>query len=181
MNVIGLSNGSYRVNDTLPHKESVRTGKESTDFQNTFNGIHTLVMGGLSSRGLSDGGCVTVYKAEGYSSENSIMRVVTRAADGQEYEQFIDPAKVNPTSATENEMSALTAYLVEGKKLDSVSALGVGAGAAKGTANVSNVSTGKKNFYALTEEMMKMQYHFHNFAGYALYKKILSVYDVFMC
>ncbi len=93
MNVTGLNNGSYRVNDTLPHKESIRTGKETTDFQNTFNGIHTLVMGGLSSRGLSDGGCVTVYKAEGYSFENPIMRVVTRATDGQEYEQFIDPAK----------------------------------------------------------------------------------------
>ena len=180
MNVTGLSNGSYRVNDTLPQKDGVRTGKESTDFQNTFNGIHTLVMGGLSSRGLSDGGCVTVYKAEGYSSENPIMRVVTRAADGQEYEQFIEPTKVNPTGATENEMSALTAYLVEEKKLDSVSALGVGAGAAKGTANVSNVSTERKNFYALTQEMMKMQYDSRNFAGYALYKKILSAYDVFM-
>ena len=77
-------------------------------------------------------------------------------------------------------MSALTAYLVDEKKLDSVSALSVGAGAAKGTANVSNVSTEKKNFYALTEEMMKMQYACHNFAGYAAYKKILSAYDIFM-
>ena len=93
MNVTGLSNGSYRVNDTLPQNGGVRTGEESTDFQNTFNGIHTLVMGGLSSRGLSDGGCVTVYKAEGYSSENPIIRVVIRAADGQKYEQFIDPTK----------------------------------------------------------------------------------------
>ncbi len=127
MNVTGLNNGPYRVSDILSQKDSVRTGKESTDYQNTFNVIHTLVMGGLSSRELSDGGCVTVYKAEGYSFENPIMRVVTKAADGQKFEQLIDPTKVNPTSATENEMFALIVYLVEEKKLDSVSAWGVGA------------------------------------------------------
>lgn len=180
MNINGLNSGNYMVNNTFQKKENTKIGNATSDFQNSFNGIHTLVMGGLCSRGLNDGGCVTVYKAEEYSAENPVMRVVTRSADGHELEQFIDPTKVNPKNATENEMSALTAYLVDEKKLDSVSALSVGAGAAKGTANVSNVSTEKKNFYALTEEMMKMQYACHNFAGYAAYKKILSAYDIFM-
>jgi len=180
MNVNGLNSGSNMVNSAFQKRRVPKQENVASNFQNTFNGIHTLVMGGLRSRGLNDGGCVTVYKAEEYSAENPIMRVVTRSADGQKQEQLIDPTKVNPTSATENEMSALIAYLVDEKKLDSASALGVGAGAAKGTANVSNVSTEKKNFYALTEEMMKMQYACHNFEGYASYKKILSAYDVFM-
>lgn len=180
MNVNGLNSGTDMVNNAFLKRTSAKTEKVASDFQNSFKGVHTLVMGGLCSRGLNDGGCVTVYKAEGYSAENPVMRVVTRTADGQEQEQFIDPMKVNPTSATENEMSALTAYLVDEKKLDSVSALSVGAGATKGTASVSNVSTEKKNFYALTEEMMKMQYACHNFVGYASYKKILSAYEIFM-
>lgn len=180
MNVNGLNNGAYMVNNSLQKRESAKTGNATSDFQDSFRGIHTLVMGGLCSRGLNDGGCVTVYKAEEYSAENPIMRVVTKSADGREQEQFIDPLKVNPTSATENEMSALTAYLVDEKKLDSISALSVGAGVAKGTANVSNVFTEKKNFYALAEEMMKIQYACHNFAGYASYKNILSAYDILM-
>ena len=96
-------------------RESPKTRNMAPGFQNSFNGVHTLVMGGLCSRGLADGGCVTVYKAEGYSAENPIMRVVTRAADGQEYEQLVDPA-----SATRTEIDALAAYLVDEKKLDSI-------------------------------------------------------------
>jgi len=180
MNVNGLNSSSYMVNNNFRKRESARAGNSTPDFQNSFNGIHTLVMGGLCSRGLTDGGCVTVYKAEGYCAENPLMRVVTRAADGQEQEQFIDPAKVNPASATRTEIDALTAYLVDEKKLDSASALRVGAGAGRGTDNFSNASTEKKNFYALAEEMMKMQYGCHNFAGYASYKKMLSAFDVFM-
>ena len=152
----------------------------ASDSRNTFQGTHILVMGGLSSRGLIDSGCVTVYKAEEYSAENPIMRVVTRLADGQEYEQFIDPTKVNPTSATENEMSALLAYLVDEKQLNSIDTLGVGAGASISTDTVSSVATKKKNFYDLTEEMMKMQYNCHNYVGYASYKKVLNAFDVLM-
>ena len=177
MNVNGINNGAYM---TVQKGRVPKLRNESSNFQNSFNGVHTLVMGGLCSRGLADGGCVTVYKAEGYSAENPIMRVVTRAADGQEHEQLIDPAKVDPASATRTEIDALAAYLVDEKKLDSISALRIGAGAEKGTESFSTAFAEKKNFYAIAEEMMKMQYECHNFAGYASYQKILSAFDAFM-
>ena len=173
----GINNGSYMP---VQKRESPKTGNTAPGFQNSFNGVHTLVMGGLCSRGLVDGGCVTVYKADGYSTENPIMRVVTRAADGQEYEQLVDPAKVDPASATRTEIDALAAYLVDEKKLDSMSALRVGAGAEKGTESFSTAFAEKKNYYAIAEEMMKMQYECHNLAGYASYQKILSAFDAFM-
>ena len=177
MNVNGINNGAYMP---VQKRESPKTRNTAPGFQNSFNGVHTLVMGGLCSRGLADGGCVTVYKAEGYSAENPIMRVVTRAADGQEHEQLIDPAKVDPASATRTEIDALAAYLVDEKKLDSISALRIGAGAEKGTESFSTAFAEKKNFYAIAEEMMKMQYECHNLAGYASYQKILSAFDAFM-
>ena len=105
MNVNGINNGAYMP---VQKRESPKTRNTAPGFQNSFNGVHTLVMGGLCSRGLADGGCVTVYKAEGYSAENPIMRVVTRAADGQE--QLIDPAKVEPASATRTEIDTRHYY-----------------------------------------------------------------------
>ena len=177
MNVNGINNGSYMP---VQKRESPKTKNAAPDFQNSFNGVHTLVMGGLCSRGLADGGCVTVYKAEGYSVENPVMRVVTKAADGREYEQLADPAKEDPARATRREIDALAAYLVDEKKLDSMSALKMGAGAEKGTESFSTAFAEKKNYYAIAEEMMKMQYDCHNFAGYASYRKILSAFDAFM-
>ena len=103
----GINNGSYMP---VQKRESPKTRNTAPGFQNSFNGVHTLVMGGLCSRGLADGGCVTVYKAEGYSAENPIMRVVTRAADGQEHEQLIYPAKVDPASATRTEIDTRHYY-----------------------------------------------------------------------
>ena len=70
--------------------------------------------------------------------------------------------------------------MVDEKKLDSISALRVGAGAEKGTESFSTAFAEKKNFYAIAEEMMKMQYECHNLAGYVSYKKILSAFDAFM-
>ena len=116
MNVNGINNGSYLP---VQKRESPKTGNTAPGFQNSFNGVHTLVMGGLCSRGLADGGCVTVYKAEGYRAE-------------------------------------------------------------KGTESFSTAFAEKKNFYAIAEEMMKMQYECHNLAGYASYQKILSAFDGFM-
>lgn len=182
MNVNGLSNSSYGVQNVFSQKGNNKTGNVTSDFQNNFQGTCSLVLvsGGLMSRGLSDGGCTTVYKAEGYSAENPLMRVVTTSLNGQEYEQLIDPTKVNPASATRTEIDALTAYLVDEKKLDSVSALGIGAGAGIGTTTFSSASTVKENYCSLTEEMMKMQYNSHNYEGYLHYKKILSIFDALM-
>lgn len=178
---LGVGNLNNAVIQNAQYQQSkVSSQSSQTDFHTVFKGRHVLVKGGLSSRGLSDGGCVTVYKADETDAESKMMRVVTRTAEGQKYEQLIDPTKVDPTNATENEMSALLAYLVDEKKLDSSSALGALAGPGKESLNVFKVATEKKNFYALAEEMMKMQYDCHNFASYTARKKLLNAYDAFM-
>ena len=55
MNVNGIINGSY-----MPVQKGrvpkLRNG--SSNFQNSFNGVHALVMGGLCSRGLADMDCI---------------------------------------------------------------------------------------------------------------------------
>lgn len=180
MNVNGVSGAFYGVDPAVSNRRIAQAGNRASGFRNRFQGTFTLVMGGLSSRGLSDGGCTTVYKADGYSAEHPVMRVVTRSADGQEYEQMIDPTKVNPASATRTEIDALTAYLVDEKKLDSASAMRVGAGAGMGTDTFSGATMAKRNYYALAEEMMQMQYQCHNYAGYASYQKIAGAFAMFM-
>ena len=60
--------------------------------------------------------------------------------------------------------------MVDEKKLDSISALRIGAGAEKGTESFSTAFAEKKN----------LQYECHNLAGYVSYKKILSAFDAFM-
>ena len=55
MNVNGINNGSYMP---VQKRESPKTGNAVPGFQNSFNGVHTLVMGGLCSRGLADMDCI---------------------------------------------------------------------------------------------------------------------------
>ena len=43
MNVNGINNGSYMP---VQKRESPKTGNTAPGFQNSFNGVHTLVMGG---------------------------------------------------------------------------------------------------------------------------------------
>lgn len=85
------------------------------------------------------------------------------------------------SKATENEMLALNAYLIKEGKLDgNVYSSSVLSGADLSDADVSSVMNLKKNFFSNVKEMMEMQYNAHNFAGYAQYKKIWDVYDLFM-
>ena len=160
---------------------AIRSSGVNTSGTSSYNGPYHLRMGGMVSRALSDGGNVTVYEAEGYTAENPMVKVVTTAADGKEYEQFIDPRTVDVSKATENEMLALNAYLVKEGKLDNnVYSSSVLSGANLSNADVSGVMNLKKNFFSNVKEMMEMQYNAHNLAGYAQYKKLWGVYDLFM-
>ena len=89
------------------------SGAVSSD-AGTFN----LKLGGLASHALSDGSNVTVYKAESYTKESPFLRVVTTLADGTQSEQIIDPQKIDVSNATETEMMALNAYLIDEGKLE---------------------------------------------------------------
>ncbi len=160
---------------------AAQSSRVNTTGKDTYNGPFHLRMGGMVSRALSDGGNVTVYEADGYSAENPMVRVVTTSADGQEYEQIIDPRTVDVSKATENEMLALNAYLVREGKLDnSVYSSGVLSGAGLSNADTLSVMNLKQNFFINVKEMMEMQYNAHNLAGYAKYRKLYDVYDLFM-
>ena len=149
--------------------------------RSSYNGAYSLRIGGMVSRALSDGGNVTVYEADGYTSENPMVKVVTTSADGQEHEQFIDPRTIDISNATENEMLALNAYLVKEGKLDNnVYSSSVLSGSNLSNANVTSVMNLKKNFFSNVKEMMEMQYNAHNYAGYVQYKKMWDIYTLFM-
>ena len=160
---------------------AIRSSSVSASGTSSYNGPYLLRMGGMVSRALSDGGNVTVYEAEGYSTENPMVKVVTTAADGQEYEQIIDPRTVDVSKATENEMLALNAYLVKEGKLDNnVFSSSVLSGPDLSDTDAPSAMNLKKNFLSNVKEMMEMQYNAHNLAGYAQYRKIWDVYNLFM-
>lgn len=154
--------GRQPVKRKNPVQNSVTTSTNA----GTFN----LKIGGLASRALPDGSNVTVYKADSYTKESPFLRIVTTLADGTESEEIIDPQKVDISSATEKEMFALNAYLVDEGKLDhDVYKTGM--------FSDYGVSETKKNFADIIKDLMEMQYSANNLSGYAKYNKILSAYD----
>lgn len=174
MNIGGLNtlnsamrSGLTGVNKQSAKKNSVQTSTTASSFAGTFN----LKIGGLASRALSDGSNVTVYKADTYTKDSPLLRVVTTSADGKEREQIIDPSKVNISNATENEMFALNSYLVDEGKLDNDVYK-------TGMFTDSGVSDTKKNFADILKNLMEMQYNANNLSGYAKYNTILSAYDL---
>lgn len=185
MSVSAIDNLGYSMTGNAATKNYNLT-KEKFSFQTTlenssYNGPYLLKMGGLVSRALSDGGNVTVYKADSYNENNPMLRLVTTSADGNETEQLIDPRTVDISNATDNEMLALNAYLVETGKLDDdVYTSSVLSGTSLSKVNLESASNIKKNFFDNLNELMKMQYDAHNFASYAQCNKILGVYNSFM-
>lgn len=186
MNVNGLSGGSDILKTMIQKRgqnrsDKVATFQENSSINDTYSGPYTLRMGGLVSRALDKGANVTIYKSDSYTTSNPILRVVTTSADGKENEQLIDPREVDITNATQNEMLALNAYLVDQGKLDnSVYATSIMQGSSVSDVDLSSASNLKKNFLDVAKEMMEMQYKVHNFAMYAEYRKIFGVYNSFM-
>ena len=129
-----------------------------------------LKLGGLVSHGLLDGSNVTVYKAESYTKESPFLRVVTTLADGTQSEQIIDPQKIDVSNATETEMMALNAYLIDEGKLEDDPCI-------SGIFSYTGVSDVRKDFVDIAKELMIMQYRANNLEGYTAYNKLLSVYE----
>lgn len=148
-------------------------GKNTVPSLTTASNVQTfnLKIGGLASRALPDGSNVTVYKDDSYSKENPFLRVVTTSADGKEKEQIIDPKNVDISNATEQEMFALNAYLVDEGKLKNNDIYTAGIYTETGLSDI------KKNFAVMIKELMEMQYNTNNLSGFAKYNRILSAYD----
>ena len=162
-----MRSGMTGVNrQSAKRKNPVQNSTAASAYAGTFN----LKIGGLASRALPDGSNVTVYKADSYTKDSPMLRVVTTSADGKESEQMIDPSKVNISNATEKEMFALSSYLVDEGKLDNDVYK-------TGMFTDSSVTDTKKNFADIIKELMDMQYNANNLSGYAKYNKILSAYD----
>lgn len=179
MNVANIGNTTGMQNYQYKKNNMINADKKFASYYNMQTPIkhYTLKMGGLVSRSLEDGGNVTVYKADDYTEENPLLRVVTASASGQEQEKIIDPRSVNPACATEDEMLALNAYLVETGVADNDihTTIGIGAENRRDNSSYSHEST-KLNYMSLVREMRDMQYLAGNRVGYAQYNKILSVY-----
>ena len=187
MYVNGLSSNFNVSKSIFQKREQIKSDKDIADFQkidstnNSYNGPYLLKMGGLVSRALDDGANVTVYKTDSYTAENPMLRLVITSADGNETEQLIDPRTVDISNATDNEMLALNAYLVEEGKLDnSVYTSSVLSGTSISEVDLLTASNLKKNFLDNVKQVMEMQYNAHNIAGYAQCRKILGVYNSFM-
>jgi hypothetical protein len=141
-------------------------------------GTGVLKLGGLTSRALPGGANVTVYKADGYSAENPLLRVVTTDASGKQSEQSIDPRRVNPSNATEDELLALNAYLADTGTLDSKgfqTGMGLLGGTSANPRGRVHPSV-RRNFIAEASDWMVMQRNAGNLAGAARYGKLLDVY-----
>ncbi|MBU5477944.1 hypothetical protein KQI69_01865 [Eubacterium sp. MSJ-13] len=187
MNVNGLGCEFSNLKRIFQKREQKGLCKETANFQvdnainDSYNTTYLLKMGGLVSRALSDGANVTVYKSDSYTDENPILRIVTTASDGSETEQLVDPRMVDISNATENEMLALNAYLVEKGKLDdSVYTSSVLSGTNLAKVDLSSASNIKKNFFDNIKQVMEMQYNANNLLGYIECGKVLNAYNSFM-
>ncbi len=180
MNISNFGNLNNVINSQLLKRNTVKDNKKlcagaSQQINNNFN----LKLGGEVSRALKGGSNVTVYKADEYTSENPLLRVVTTQSNGQQFEQTIDPRKVDILNATEDEMLALNAYLVDRGSLDD-SVYRTSILDANDEQSNFNHSDTRLDFISAVSEIMKMQYDTHNVAGYARYNKILNTYKSFM-
>lgn len=77
-------------------------------------------------------------------------------------------------------MLALNAYLVDQGKLDGGVPTSILTGADITPTDLSQASNVRSNFMDIAKGMMEMQYNAHNYSGYAIYRKMLGVYESFM-
>lgn len=176
MNINGLGSIKNYVMQKLPHTSS---GKVNDKFAvnpartgSSGGGIH-LTSGGLASCGTADGTNVTVYKSDSYTVDKPELRIVTTLPNGEKSEQVVNALEIDPSNATEGEMIALHSYLVDSGRTDvDISHTGIIQG--------SSISREKTDYMAALKELMMMQYKAHNLQGYAKYKSLLGMYDIFM-
>ena len=179
-----ISGGLGITRTAIKNREQNQIGKavvQTNDYTNSFyNGPAHLRIGGLVSRALDKGANVTIYKSDSYTEENPMLRIVTTSADGEEKEQLIDPRTIDISNATQNEMLALNAYLVDQGKLDGGVPTSILTGTDITPTDLAKASNLRSNFLDIARDMMEMQYKAHNYSGYAIYSKMLGVYESFM-
>ena len=116
-----------------------------------------------------------------YSDDNPILKIVIVSENGDESESLLDPRAVDITNATDNEMLAVNAYLVEKGELDNT----VYTSSAMHDINNFDVTleystSVRKNFITNISVLREMQYSANNFIGYSQLSKILEKYNSLM-
>lgn len=167
-NYSGLNSSISEFYSRSKRENAKQTGSQLPSGQ--INTNFSLKLGGVSSRALSDGSNVTVYKSNSYSKENPLMKVVTTLADGSKTEEMVDPRTVDISNASENEMLAFNAYMVDQGKMDN---------SVYRTSFLQDESiTGtRRNYLEIAKRLMEMQYNAGNVAGYVKYNKIYTTYS----
>ena len=131
----------------------------------------------LGMLGFPDGSSSSVFKGEGYTTDNPIFKVKTWDAKGSMTETEIDASKVDPANASLQEMMALNAYrqLNGGESFGNELMMSAGRLHEDGTASGYDDFFSKGNWIAEWKDFMEMQYQLGNMPGYLRYKRAVML------
>ena len=157
-------------------KTNSKSNEKFSDYFNVSNGEFLLRKGGLVSRALSDGSNVMIFKSDEYSTQNPVLKMSITDKNGKLSERLINANDINPKNASQNEMLALNAHLVEQGKIDDIytSSVLVGTDTSSVSLEQSDI---KRDFIASTRELMNMQKRAGNMEFYYKLEKILELYN----
>ena len=116
---MGIAGVGYRPNDTYYRHTNSRTGRyaESQAAAQNVTQADTINLnwsdGAIFASGTPDGQSFSIYKADGYSTENPLMLIKGIDKNGEAYEQQVNPLTVDPTNASFAEIMAVNAYFVD--------------------------------------------------------------------
>jgi len=178
MGIAGVGNynyANYYQNNVNRHNEQA----SSTFNMSASGGIELHMTDGetgtkaLTSVGFHNGTSASVFKADNYTDENPQYLVKYWDEKGEIQEYTVNPKEVDPSNASYIEMLAYATYSdVQGYTTDAYENFMSAAGGT--SADIEYDSTNinaKKNFKAMVEEFMQMQYDAGNISGYLSYKQ----------
>lgn len=157
-------------------KINSKSNEKFSDYFNVSNGEFLLRKGGLVSRALSDGANVTIFKSDEYSTQNPVLKMSITDKNGKVSERLINANDIDPKNASQNEMLALNAHLVEQGKIADIytSSVLIGIDTSSVSLEQSDI---KRDFIASTRELMDMQKRAKNIELYYKLEKILALYN----
>lgn len=127
--------------------------------------------GATYAYGTPNGNSFSIYKGEGYSSNEPWMYVNGIDEKGNEYEEKINAKEVNPNDASFVEIMALNSYLVDEGTLKTES-LGFFP-----RENADDLT--KQDYMSILQEWRNMQQSMGNLAGYKNFSDVCNAFKAF--
>ena len=121
----------------------------------------------------------TVYKTQGFDSENPVYKVKIWDAAGNVTERMIDASKIDPNNCDTFEMNVYAAHLKESGKGDFKETV-LKAAITRAAAHLNQKSSAswdystKTNWVDIVKDIMQSAYDYGDFKGYMEWKKFLS-------